>query len=441
MTEQAPPRSLDIAITPADARSVRPSVRTTVANLAHFAGRGARESLETAPFVGPLVPRRPIGEDEHHLAAAAAWLRRSVDVTGGSGSAHSWAFAKGWRPAYPETTGYILKTFLRLAGWQDAAVHEAIARRLADWLLTVQLPSGGIPGLTLGRGVGPVVFNTGMVLLGWNAAYARWADPAYLDAGSRAGTFLVSCMDETGSFVRHTSDELVHAYNVRAAWALMELGMLADRPEFVSAAERNVRWTLAQENERAFFRHNAFRRGGSALTHGIGYVLSGLIECYLLTGRDDYLAPVRRSADRLVALYGRRGRLVAELDESWRELSGHICLVGYCQLAIVLMQLFSVEDDPRYLNLALQLIDDVKRSQQLGDGDGNHVGAIPGSYPIHGRYARLQYPNWATKFYIDALLMKRGTLSDYAHHVLDELPARGRSTLEARADRPPGEAP
>ena len=416
------------------------SAGTILGNLAHFARRSARETLETAPLVGPLVPtRRPL-DDEQHLAAAAAWLRKTIEATGGTGSAHSWAVLKGWRRPYPETTGYILKTFLRLAAWRDRAEHEAIARGLADWLLTVQLPAGGVPGLTLGRGAGPIVFNTGMVLLGWNAMYARSGDRSYLDAGLRAGSFLVGCMDDTGCFVRNTSDGLVHSYNVRAAWSLIELGKLADRPDLVAAGERNVRWTLTQENDRAFFRNNAFRRGGNALTHGIGYVLSGLVESYLLTGREEYLAPVRRSAERLVSLYGRRGRLVAELDESWGELSDHICLVGYCQLAIVLMQLFEVERDARYLNLALQLIDDVKCTQELGNTDAPHVGAIPGSYPIHGRYARLQYPNWATKFFVDALLLKRGILSDYADHVLDELPARGRSGLEAGADRPPREA-
>jgi hypothetical protein len=35
----------------------------------------------------------------------------------------------------------------------------------------------------------------------------------------------------------------------------------------------------------------------------------------------------------------------------------------------------------------------------------NVRGAIAGSYPIYGRYERLKYPNWATKFFVDALLM------------------------------------
>ena len=32
-------------------------------------------------------------------------------------------------------------------------------------------------------------------------------------------------------------------------------------------------------------------------------------------------------------------------------------------------------------------------------------GAVKGSQPIWGRYAPLSYPNWATKFFIDAMLL------------------------------------
>ena len=33
-------------------------------------------------------------------------------------------------------------------------------------------------------------------------------------------------------------------------------------------------------------------------------------------------------------------------------------------------------------------------------------GAISGSYPIWGEYQRLAFPNWATKFFVDALLLE-----------------------------------
>ncbi|MGF1595582.1 MAG: hypothetical protein ACFCVK_01410 [Acidimicrobiales bacterium] len=44
------------------------------------------------------------------------------------------------------------------------------------------------------------------------------------------------------------------------------------------------------------------------------------------------------------------------------------------------------------------------RHQAL-DGPPEIRGAIKGSHPIWGRYAPLGYPNWATKFFLDALLL------------------------------------
>jgi hypothetical protein len=32
---------------------------------------------------------------------------------------------------------------------------------------------------------------------------------------------------------------------------------------------------------------------------------------------------------------------------------------------------------------------------------------VAGSFPIWGRYAPLSYPNWAAKFFVDALLLER----------------------------------
>ena len=34
-------------------------------------------------------------------------------------------------------------------------------------------------------------------------------------------------------------------------------------------------------------------------------------------------------------------------------------------------------------------------------------GAVAGSFPIYGRYCRFQYPNWATKFTLDAQMYEK----------------------------------
>ncbi len=60
---------------------------------------------------------------------------------------------------------------------------------------------------------------------------------------------------------------------------------------------------------------------------------------------------------------------------------------------------------------AVGLLDDVASTQDVESRGASHFGGIKGSLPIYGRYAPLQYPNWATKFFADALLAKRKALS------------------------------
>ena len=59
------------------------------------------------------------GPHGEHLAAAIDWLCRAQDVRDGhadaGGVSAGWSFEDGWLPSYPETTGYIIETFLAAA--------------------------------------------------------------------------------------------------------------------------------------------------------------------------------------------------------------------------------------------------------------------------------------------------------------------------------------
>jgi hypothetical protein len=47
----------------------------------------------------------------------------------------------------------------------------------------------------------------------------------------------------------------------------------------------------------------------------------------------------------------------------------------------------------------------LKTNQRLEDRDRIVRGAIAGSKPIWGRYSMFEFPNWAAKFFADALMM------------------------------------
>ena len=48
----------------------------------------------------------------------------------------------------------------------------------------------------------------------------------------------------------------------------------------------------------------------------------------------------------------------------------------------------------------------LKGRQVLRNVNDKIYGAIAGSYPIWGKYIHFTYPNWAVKFFVDALLLE-----------------------------------
>ena len=60
-----------------------------------------------------------------------------------------------------------------------------------------------------------------------------------------------------------------------------------------------------------------------------------------------------------------------------------------------------------FLVSADRLVDFVKATQRLESEDPEIVGAIAGSYPILGAYITAGFPNWAAKYFIDALMLSR----------------------------------
>ena len=376
--------------------------------LAHFAIESVRDFMRVA-FSAQLAPNQP-EDDKAHLGAAITFLMRSIEASKGRASSKAYRFGRGWLPPYRETSGYIIPTLLDLSEHLNRPDLGITAERIGEWLAEVQEPDGGFIERDL-HDVKPVVFNTGQILHGFNALISRRGRKDLLFNARRAGDFIVASADATGSFVRNEHHDIAHAYNVRSAWALLTLSRLLDDDKYEKTALSNADWTIAQQKGNGFFCSNVFQPGLNSNTHGIAYVLQGLIEIYCLCRREPYLAAVRRSVDYIVSLLENERHLVSEIGEDWEFRSKHLCLTGYAQLAIVLFRLYGLGGDKKYLDTGVRLVDAVAATQDLTSPDKPHYGGIKGSFPIYGRYAPLQYPNWATKFFIDALLAKHLALS------------------------------
>src|SRR5262245_33654225 len=269
--------------------------------LAHFAIESVRDFFGvTFPTPRTLVQRR---DDQVRLEAAVTFITRSIEQCNGGASSKAYMVAKGWWPPYRETTGYIIPTLLDLAQHLNRPELASTAERMGEWLSEVQEPSGGFIERDLRQDTKPIAFNTGQILHGFNALILRRGRQDLVPHARRAGDFLVSSADETGSFVRNEHFDMAHAYNVRSAWALLTLGRLLGEKTYENLALTNADWTLAQQTSNGFFLNNIFQPGWNANTHSIAYVLQGLIEIHSISGRESYLAAVRRAAERIASVY------------------------------------------------------------------------------------------------------------------------------------------
>jgi hypothetical protein len=82
-----------------------------------------------------------------------------------------------------------------------------------------------------------------------------------------------------------------------------------------------------------------------------------------------------------------------------------VCLTGSVQIGYCWLALFEATGEPSYREAAFAVNRYVRRSLRMND-DANTRGAVQGSFPIDGSYSRYEYPNWAAKFLIDALVME-----------------------------------
>jgi hypothetical protein len=361
---------------------------------------------------GSAVAPRPDGVRPNALGDAVAWLCRTHDVTERRGSSKGFSLVHGWLPAYPETTGYVIGTLLAYAdreGGRPKLVTRA--REMGDWEVSIQEPDGGIMegaiGTTPRRSI---VFNTGMVLHGWVDLSQAGFD-GYDDAAGRAAHFLTENLKPDGTWdARFEYGGLPHTYNSRVAWAMLRWARHTGDGSAEAAARGQLDWVVGRQRPNGWFDDCIFRGGMHPSTHGIAYTLRGLLESHVLTGEASWLAAVERTSEALIRKLEVRPQLSANYDETWKPVARHACLTGTVQLGGIWLRLFEVTDDPRWLNAGLKAVEQAASHQQSGR-IGDVVGALPGSFPVWGRYAPLQYPNWATKFLADSLMLYEDLLA------------------------------
>lgn len=360
-----------------------------------------------------------LGEDpgiEKAINAAISWIMRAQDNSASEdgGVARDFSLIDGWNASYPETTGYIIPTILSYSKITNDIKLRQRAKQMLDWLLTIQFEEGGFPGSVVGaEPVVPVTFNTGQILLGLASGTGEFGDE-YRGPMRRTADWLAQTQDADGCWRKFASpfaDPVDKTYDTHVAWGLFEAARIEPHAGYSDAAEANVKWALNLQRDNGWFEDCCLTDTDAPLTHTIGYALRGVIEAFRFTGDQFYLEKSRLTADALLDTVLEDGSIPGRLDSDWNAAVSWSCLTGCVQIAACWFLLYKSTGQDNYLAAARDVNQFVRRTIRIA-GPRDIRGAVKGSLPVSGGYCTYEFPNWATKFFIDSNMMERAILAE-----------------------------
>ncbi len=345
----------------------------------------------------------PAYSNDVHIKAAMDWLCAAQEQNNDGGVSAHYSLFEGWAPSYVETTGYIIPTFFNYAEASKNSFYRKKAIEMADFEIKNQLASGGFGGIDKKA---PIVFNTGQAIFGLCRTYQETKDEKYKTAAEKAANWLVSVMDKEGCWIKNDYLNHIHTYNARTAWALLYAHKISENIAYKNAAEKNIDWALTQQLENGWFKNNGFYPEQGPLVHTIAYCIRGILESAIYLRKKRYFESAQKAAISLLKAQGIDGSLPGSFNSEWKSSVKWSCLTGNCQMSIIWHKLYIITKNEKFLNATKKSNAYMKTVQNLNSLNNGVRGGISGAYPIYGWYAPFCYPNWAAKFFVDALMLE-----------------------------------
>lgn len=339
---------------------------------------------------------------------AVNWLLYSQKMMkdAGIGSYH---IINKWSGSYPETTGYIIPTLIEYG--QNANDNEILDKAVsaADWLLEIQKESGGWQGGRIEEDKPEIVFNTGQIIRGMISVYNYNKNEKYLKAATKAAEWLCSIQSEDGSWKKNALMNRERVYDSYVDLPLLLVYFLTSEEKFLLAAKKNLYWIINKNQEaNGWFADcdNTIKNNDRPILHTISYTIDGLLDSGIILDDERLIEAAEKPAKILLEKFRTNGYLNGRYDSEWKGTE-YPLLTGCAQISIVWMKLYKTKKEKEYLEGAKRMNNILIALQKRTKTEYPGIkGAISGSFPIWGKYEPFAFPNWATKYFIDALMIE-----------------------------------
>jgi len=348
---------------------------------------------------------------ERKLAAARAidWLLQAQKASADDGMG-SYHLANGWSASYPETSGYILPTLLQYAdGYNDKNINGSVVKA-ADWLISIQMPSGGWQGGRVNENRPEIVFNTGQIIRGMMALFKLSGNDKYIESAIKAGDWLCDIQDVGGTWTQNALMGQARVYDSYVDYPLLMLHRQTGVERYKQHAVKNLDWIVDDKQyENSWFEDcdNTIKRNDRPILHTIAYTIDGLLDSGIYLNERKYIDAAKKAADVLRDKFEEDGYLHGRYDSNWTG-SEHMILTGCAQMSIIWLKIAHYSGNKNYATTALRMNSLLinLQNRHLRKESPNTSGALSGSYPFWGRYEPFAFPNWGTKYFADAILME-----------------------------------
>jgi uncharacterized protein YyaL (SSP411 family) len=255
-----------------------------------------------------------------------------------------------------------------------------------------------------------IVFNTAQIIRGLLAVYKLHNEEKYLESASRAGDWLCEMQDEHGPWTKNALMGKERVYDSYVDYPLLMLYHETRVEKYKQHALKNLDWIIEQkQHSNGWFEDcdNTIKHNERPILHTIAYTIDGLLDCGIYLNERRYTEGARKAADVLKEKFDKDGYLNGRYDREWMG-SEYMILTGCAQMSIVWLKIAHYSGNKAYAETARNMNTLLLHLQNrwYGSRNKNVTGALSGSYPFWGKYEPFAFPNWATKYLADALMLE-----------------------------------
>jgi len=344
----------------------------------------------------------------------ANWILVAQKANNSFGISKGYSFIKlkkyssYWHKEYPETTGYLLPTLLKLSLKKIYPYENVLST--ADWLLSIQKKDGSYKGGTIDSDEESSIFDTGQIIKGIYSLYAYNQSSKYLDSALRACDWILKNENfNQGHWNRFKTKALKDhniTFNIYAVDIIAEIGNTISNYNYINLAKRVGDYTLNKIRPNLWVEGCELAYIKYPVTHTLAYTIEGLYNIGRVLNNQTFINKSIKILDVVIQKIDKNGYLPGYFDENWNDLNFGSCLTGSAQIGCLCMKVYKSTGSIVYLIAAKKIYKYLSlRLNNYLKNFGGGIGSLPGSCPINGKYFAYFTTNWTIKYMIDLTIL------------------------------------